>query len=176
MVQLNLREETKMTHIHKYHYGYAKSLEDIIDQARIVCHGLDSDKVYNNSLPLVLETSAQETDLGFTKDPTEFAGMGICQFDRGTFYDTQKRSAPEWRQPVLDSFGIDINLVNWENLRYNIFLSFLFCRLKYKLVPEVIPETVDGRWNIYKTWYNSYKGDAKKDQYLESAEYVKELL
>lgn len=164
-----------MHDLHKYYYGYIKNMDNIVEQVDVICEFLDSDEVFPNSRLLLLETSAQETKLGLVRDRTRDAGIGICQFDKVGFNDTLNR-CQDYRESILDRFGININLVQWKSLRYNIFLSFLFCRLKYKLVPSPIPNTTEERWDYYKKWFNSYDGAAKRSEYIESGKYVKELL
>lgn len=160
---------------HNYYYGYIRDLDEIIRQVDIVCEILDTTKVFPNSRLMVLETLAQETKLGLVKDTTKKAGMGIAQFDYIGFHDTKVRSKYRFTK-IVKKFGINLNLVKWENLRYNPFLSIIFCRLKYKLVPAPIPDTIEGRWLYYKKWFNSAKGKAKREQYLDSAKYVQTLL
>ena len=93
---------------------------------------------------LIMETACAETALGTVQDPTEGAGMGLTQFDELPFNDVKDRSGSQ-RGKVLTELGIDIELVEWEHLRYNPLLAMLFCRLKYRLIPEAIPETLAGR-------------------------------
>lgn len=164
---------------HNYQYGYFKDLKSLVEQVDIVCETLDSDAVFTKSRLMVLETLAQETKLGLISDSTKRAGMGIAQFDRIGFRDTRHRclySSHNYYETIKDAFNINIGLVEWKSLRYNPFLSILFCRLKYKLVPEPIPATIQDRWLYYKQHFNSYEGKAKKKEYIENAEYVKQLL
>lgn len=160
---------------HNYQYGYIESLESLVRQTKIICEALDPESVIPNSVPMVLETAAQETQLGYIEDTTREAGMGLCQFDQIGFHDTKTRSV-RFVQTIKDRFSINISLINRESLRYNPFLSLLFCRLKYKLVRDSIPDTVEGRWSYYKRWYNSYLGEAGKESYLENAEHVKTII
>ncbi len=115
---------------------------------------------------LVLETAYAETGLGTIKDRTLKAGMGICQFDNMPFYDVKSRSM-RYRNKIKNELGIDIALVHWEHLRYNPYLSFLFCRLKYLLVSEKIPDTIEQRAKYWKKYYNSYLGTGTVKHYLK---------
>lgn len=64
-------------------------------------------------------------------------------------------------------FGIDIELVEWEHLRYNPLLAMLFTRLKYKLIPELVPKSIEARARYWKMFYNSKAGKGTVEHYLE---------
>ena len=144
-------------------YGLVKQqhLEDI---AQAVCdclgHGINV-----KAVDLLLETAGAETNRGQFKDTTKYAGMGITQFDKGTFYDVKERTNKQRRQKVMQYFGIDINLIKWEDLRYNPLLSMLFTRLKYNLIPDAIPQTLEARAAYWKKWYNG-GGKGTVDHYV----------
>ena len=120
-----------------------------------------------NADKLLLETAKAETLLGKAKDNTPLkAGCGLCQFDPMPFEDVKKRSL-KYRDKILEEMKIDIKLVEYEWLAYNPLLSFLFCRLKYKLIPEPIPETIEGRARYWKKYYNSVLGKGTIYHYLQ---------
>jgi len=119
------------------------------------------DKAYR----LLIETASAETALGHIRDKTVFAGMGICQFDKKPFYLIKKR-AKKYRTKILQELGVDVNLVEWEHLRYNSFLSLLWCRLYYLFVPKPIPNTLEGRAKYWKKYYNTYLGDGTPEHYI----------
>jgi hypothetical protein len=116
-------------------------ISHIQDTARYICSLFGNKEAAEK---LLLETACAETGLGFITDKSLGAGMGICQFDKMPFYDVKERSL-KYKKQINDLIGVDISLVEWEHLRYNLLLSFLFCRLKYLLIPESIPSTIEGR-------------------------------
>ena len=149
----------------KGNYGY---LGDLEEQARLISSVINSKNV-EEATKLLLETAAAETALGSTYDRTIYAGMGLCQFDKKPFYYIRDRSN-FLRDKIKRSLGIDINLVEWEHLRYNPFLSLLFCRLYYYLIPKPIPRTLKGRAKYWKRYYNTYLGKGTPSHYIKMAE------
>ena len=120
----------------------------------------------DNAIKLILETATSETALGHLEDKTVYAGMGICQFDKKPFYLVRRRAVKKYRKKILSELGVDLKLVEWEHLRYNSFLSLLFCRLYYKFIPRPIPESVEGRAKYWKKYYNTYLGKGTVGHYL----------
>lgn len=139
-----------------------RHLQDIITEV-CKCLGYGSN---NAAHKLLLETAGAETNFGTYEDPTIYAGMGITQIDKNPFYDIRQRCSQEDRKRVLDYFGIDIQLVNWDDLRYNPLLAMIFTRLKYKKIPEEIPADVNGRAIYWKEFYNSKLGKGTPEKYL----------
>jgi len=151
-------------------YGFSDR-ECLFKQVQSVCdvlgHGANK-----TAIPLLLETMAVETDLGQTPDRSISAGMGIAQFDEEPFYDVMRRIRLSDYYEIEQRFGIDLKLVQWEDLRYNPFLSIIAMRLKYKLIPQQIPTTLEGRAAYWKQHYNSSAGKGTVKHYLESAEAI----
>lgn len=149
------------------HYGliYERHLYDfVLEVCKVLGHGSN-----NTADILILGTIAQETHLGSYKDPTPTsAGQSIAQFDEMPFYDVRDRTSEKTRQLCIDAWGIDIKQLRWEDIWYNPFLAVLFVRLKYRLIPDAIPEDNQGMAEYYKKWYNSYEGKATPEEYLEN--------
>ena len=143
-------------------YGWTKNIKEQTLQIVEVLGG--GDDAYN----LVLETATAETALGKITDKTLYAGMGICQFDKVPFQRVKDKSM-RFRNLILRKLGVDIKLVQWEHLRYNTFLSLLFCRLYYMAVQEPIPSTIEDRAKYWKKYYNSYLGKGTPEHYLKMA-------
>ena len=144
----------------KANYGWTNNL---YDQAKAVVDCLGGGE---NAYNLILETSATETALGQMYDGTIYAGMGICQFDKVPFYRVRKKSL-KFRDKIFKDLGVDIKLVEWEHLRYNSFLSLIFCRLYYLTIAEPIPATLEGRAGYWKKYYNSYLGKGTPKHYTK---------
>lgn len=124
---------------------------------------------YDNAHLLLLETAAAETHLGEVDDKSIYAGMGLTQFDKMPFYDVKNRSSYKTKKRVRDYFGIDIELVEWEHLRYNPLLALIFTRMKYILIPAAIPQSIEGRAAYWKKWYNSELGKGTVSHYLQAS-------
>jgi len=159
-------------------YGLAKQ-DHIYDIVYEVCNtlGYGANRCADE---LLLETMAAETGLGTVPDKTLGAGMGIAQFDKLPFEDVKKRvlasrNGQRWADDILEDFGIDIHLVEWDHLRYNPLLSVIFMRLKYKLLPQEIPGTVEGRALYWKNFYNSYLGKGTVEHYIKASRLIESL-
>lgn len=148
-------------------YGIAKGINIkliVLEVCQVLGNGSN-----NTAHLLLLETIAQETNMGTYADKTIGAGMGLCQFDELPFKDVKDRTSISNKNKIYEHFGIDLDLVRWEDLRYNPLLSIIFCRLKYILVPSAIPSDLESRALYYKKYYNSYVGKATPEQYIKNA-------
>lgn len=138
-----------------------------IEIANRVCDVLGNG-TYGVANLLILETACVETQLGGFLDPTPgYAGNGLCQHDKGPFYDVRTRTSERNRQKVLDAFGIDVRKVTWPSIQHSPLLAFIWCRLHYKLVPDEIPDIRSGRANYWKQFYNSNLGKGTPEKYLK---------
>lgn len=147
------------------YYGLVDE-EEAYKYIKVVCDSLGYGK-NKNADKLLLETAKAETLLGKAKDTTlTKAGCGLCQFDKEPFEDVKER-VMKYRYIILDKMKIDIQIVEYEWLTYNPLLSFLFCRLKYRLIPEEIPTTLEGRARYWKKYYNSILGAGDIYHYLQ---------
>lgn len=145
-------------------YGYM-DIEDLKKQARKICEvlGMGVNQVADK---MILETMIAETGGGKIEDKTVGAGMGITQFDEFPFDDLKKRSLDK-RDKIYQNLGVDISLVEWDDLRYNPFLGLLFARLQYLPLKESIPVTIEERAAYWKQYYNTPKGKGTVEHYLE---------
>jgi len=137
------------------------------DAIKEVCECLGNGS-NNNADKLLYETVGAETSHGNAKDNSKYAGMGITQFDKMPFYDVKSRTRKSNKDKIRDYFNIDIDLIVWEDLRYNPLLSMIFTRLKYKLIPNVIPTTLKERAKYWKIEYNSTLGRGTIEHYIEA--------
>ena len=119
---------------------------------------------------LLKETAASETDYGLAIDKSWNVGVGIMQFDPIGFEDVKERISPHFKDIVQREFGVIVYRTDLSDLRHSPLLSVIFARLKYKLVPSAIPNSIQGRAHYWKRWYNSYAGAGTIEHYLDSAE------
>ncbi len=145
-----------------YYYGYIGNVDK---QCRKICDCLGYGS--NNTAHLLIhETACAETGAGNIKDGTVFAGMGFTQFDKKPFYSIKKR-AMKYRKKIKKDLKIDIYYVEWEHLRYNVFLSLLFCRLYYLLKKPPVPADLKGRAKYWKKYYNTFLGKGTANHYIK---------
>ena len=160
------------------YYGHAteKELKLMIGD---VCEYLDGKNIeydyyneqYKRAYLMVLETACAETQLGTFPDLTNKSGFGICQFDEIGFKHVKERSM-KYQDEIYNKWGINIDLITLIELRYNPFISVLFCRLFYKSIPDPIPSDRKGRAHYWKKWYNTFKGKGTIKHYLASCEEI----
>jgi len=149
-------------------YGLVRS-SHAADIARAVCDVLGRG-ASNMGCRLLLETSAQETHLGQYRDPTTYrAGTGLCQIDLISFEDIKARTRAKHKKAILDAFGIHLDKVEYRELELSPLLSFIFCRLHYKLLPDPIPVDLKGRAGYWKRFYNTSAGKGSAEEYIENA-------
>jgi F420-0:gamma-glutamyl ligase-like protein len=145
-------------------YGYI-NLKHIEAKAEKICNCIGNGK-YNTAKEMIIETAIAETGLGQIEDKTNGAGMGLTQFDKFPFDDIKKRNM-RLRDKILKELGVDIALVEWDDLRYNDFLALLFTRLHYWLKGDPIPKTIEERARYWKLHYNTSAGKGTVEHYLE---------
>ena len=150
-------------------FGY---IGNLLAEAKVIVDCLGGG---NDALFLILETASVESKLGGVNDRSLHVGMGICQFDRFPFYDHKRRSM-RFRKKIVEELGVDIKLIEWEDLRYNSFLSLLFCRLFYLNIQKPIPSSVEDRAGYWKKYYNTFLGKGTIEHYLIASTLVDELI
>lgn len=145
-------------------YGYIDK-KHILEKAEKICdcigHGL-----HGTAVQMIVETAVAETGLGQITDGTVGAGMGLTQFDELPFKDIKNRNM-KLRDKILKELGVDLQLIEWDDLRYNDFLSLLFTRLFYRLKGDPIPKTIEERAKYWKLHYNTKDGKGTVEHYLE---------
>ncbi|AII27477.1 hypothetical protein B8b_026 [Pseudoalteromonas phage B8b] len=151
----------------KYYYGLRdkKHLSDCVEKAvRVFGGGYRANA-------LVMETSAAETHCGTFPDRHEKTlGVGLTQFDQIGLDDLIMRVRSKDRKKLSQYYDVDLDMVKLADLAYNPELACALTRLKYKLRPEPIPPTLEGRAKYWKRFYNSVYGDGTPEEYIERVE------
>ncbi len=152
----------------KNNYGL-KSDESLFFMAIGVCLAFTKNEEYaKRSANFMVEIAMAETKGGKYWDKTKYAGMGITQIDKIGFTDTIKRTPAARKDLVLEKFGVDLNMVEWVELRHNPRLCFLITRLFLLLRPGAIPDNKQDRAAYWKKWYNSSAGKGTVAHYIEA--------
>lgn len=151
-------------------YGLIKK-RDAISYAIAVCYAI-SDSAQDSVVRQLVETAAAETLLGDFKDPTpNSAGTGLTQVDFGTFewLRTKFMSTPI-NQRLLDAFGLDLSKTVYQQLRFSPLVAMVFCRLRYLAVSAPVPDTLDGRAEYWKKYYNTSAGKGTPADYISKCQ------
>lgn len=137
--------------------------------AQAVCNVLGCGE-QNAAVYLLCETAAAETGFGTFSDPTpNGAGRGLMQCDELPFKDVIGRTKKADIAAIKREFDIDLKIVEWDDLNYSPLLAMIVARLHYKLCPGAIPQTMRGRAEYWKKYYNSVLGKGTVEHYVEAA-------
>jgi hypothetical protein len=108
-----------------------------------------------NAYALLLETAQIESKSGtYPYNPFRDYGIGVMQFDRIAFDDVKARTKQSIKDKVYQIYGLDINKLAYEDLRFSPLYSVLFARLHYRLIPDAIPDTLEDRAEYWFEHYN----------------------
>jgi hypothetical protein len=108
-----------------------------------------------NAKDLLIETANIESKFGtIPYNPYRGYGLGVMQFDKVGFYDTQARTSERLKQVIKQRYGVEIDKLQYEDLRFSPLISVIMARLKYYLVPSKIPDTIQARADYWYKWYN----------------------
>lgn len=125
------------------------------------------------AVALLVETAQQETHLGTYRDRSPYRhGTGLCQVDPIGLQDVKTRTRPHNVELIDEKFGIELSLVTHRDLEHSPLLAFVICRLHYKLRPEIIPPSVEGRGAYWKEFYNTKAGRGTVHEYLDNAKRI----
>ncbi|QVJ13210.1 hypothetical protein [Pseudomonas phage PSA28] len=146
--------------------------EDAVVAARAVCEVIGSPATRENAVALLVETAAAETLLGELRDPTMYgAGTGLTQVDKGTFDWLKGMYAnTPTAEAIQKRFNIDISRTQYQELETSPVLAMIFCRLRYLRAQGAIPDTLVGRAEYWKKWYNTSAGKGTVAGYIKKVQ------
>lgn len=122
------------------------------------------------AVDLLMETAAQETHCGQLRDPTpDGAGRGAFQCDFIAFDDVIDRTGAHVINQVIEAFGVDLRRVSYESLDFSPLVAAIICRLHYRLIPDAIPDSIAGRAEYWKRYYNTVAGAGSPADYVKNA-------
>ena len=115
---------------------------------------------------LLLLTAAQESKLGYYLKQVGGPALGIYQIEPATHRDILRYlyHKPELRD-IIDSLATS---ANDSELIWNLAYSTAIARVKYLMVPEAIPLTLEGQARYYKQYYNTPLGRATEDEAIKN--------
>jgi hypothetical protein len=156
----------------KTHYGMIsrQTLEDVV----VAVADLLPASSIDNTEGMLLFTCCVETHMGTYKDRHPLKkGIGLMQMDKIAFDDIKQRTRTHIRRHIFKSTGLIIGDIQHRDIAVNPFLSVLFARLHYMLVPEKFPDFNDdeGMARYWKIHYNTLAGRGTVDAALAKYEY-----
>lgn len=144
-------------------YGFKKDIE-LFGTISLVCSIFGNGS--NNNADLILEKTARsESHLATYPDEKTEYGESPYQFDKIGFLDTVDRAKQEDKILSIIHFGINLDELEYADLRKNILASTILARLKYKLVPYKFPTDDLEQYHYYKKYWNSESGSATLEHF-----------
>lgn len=121
-----------------------------------------------NATRALIEVAAAETLSGTFPDAgrTDW-GVGLTQFDQIGFDDVVARTRPKNKRRLLDMLGYDLDKIKLADLATDPMLALIMVRLKYMLITEEIPDTVEGRARYWKQHFNTEAGKGTVQGYID---------
>lgn len=117
---------------------------------------------------VLIFTLAHESKGGTYLTQVKGPALGFFQCQPGTYNDNWKRlyanNLPLCSK-ILNALECDKSPTPG-HLIFNLKLATIMARIHYYFVPVELPNYTDleGIWTIYKTYYNTNKGEAHKDE------------
>ena len=119
---------------------------------------------------LVMETASVESDLTNLKQLGDGPALGLWQCEPETHNDIWANYLAF--RPSLSSKIAPTNH-GPDRLVWDLRYAAMICRVHYFRVPNPIPETVEERGAYHKKHYNTVKGKATIEEYIQKAQRVK---
>lgn len=150
------------------YYGVIGGDLQITAYIKIACRVVSKSNADEAEL-LLSELIAVESNNGNATDYSPNYGEGLTQFDKGTFKEVQSYYMNSKFDNMMNRIKLycltDIRSASYEDLRKSPMLSVLMARLLFFKLPNAIPTTKQGRWNLYKKYFNSSLGATTKEKY-----------
>lgn len=122
-----------------------------------------------DAVKLLIETCCAETQAGFYPDNTpERLGVGVSQIDQIALDDIHQEGEQRHFDLIAQEFGYDIKKTRLAYLAFNPELAIIIARLVYKRKPQAIPDTLCGRADYWKEYYNTAAGKGDSLHYLDN--------
>lgn len=111
---------------------------------------------------LLLGTAAQESKFGtYLRQLRRGPARGVFQMEPRTFEWLKRRYKKKYPALIDRSF---------RELEWDLSLSILMARLRYRIVPAALPDTddINALANYYKMYYNTKHGKATTREFIEN--------
>jgi hypothetical protein len=156
----------------KTYYGITR-ISQLFEMIEDVCEAMKSENEnIEATKELMICTAAQETKLGTLMDKSDYRyGTGIMQIDPIGITDILRRGN-KWIEFCKRKYDIHFDKLQHRELETSALLCVIASRIRYKVVPQPIPNTTEGLWEYYKRYYNSYLGAATKEEYMKNREWA----
>lgn len=110
-----------------------------------------------------------ESNLTYLEQLGGGGALGFNQIEKGTYYSLLDylNRRKDLKEKILTACYMEI-MPPFDAIVWNLRLSICIARLKFWIRPEPLPICTDakGMWNVYKTYYNTAKGDATPERFF----------
>lgn len=142
-----------------------KQLKDLIESTL-----KDVDLYSEDATNLIMGTIAQESAFGtYIRQLYNGPAIGIVQMEPAT-HDWLKSNylaiKPNLVKKIIKSCGIIC--FKTEYLEYNLKYAIIFCRLRYLVVKEPLPNNLHGYAKYWKKYYNTELGKGTVDEFISN--------
>ena len=162
------------------------SIDQIRDLIFKVCHGLQDKFSSDAAIQLVLETGLVESNYKFLRQLGDGPARSFWQIEPATAVDNLQHYLKH-RPPLMHKCAnvSVVDVKHWQNysdplwsdiLEKNMASAIIHCRLKYWRVPKPMPNSLEGRAEYWKTYYNSSGGAGTIEKYIETIKGMRDLL
>jgi hypothetical protein len=121
----------------------------------------------SNAKLLLMETALAETNYGNTPDLTPNSDFGVFQFTQ-TGLNAVKGVSTDIKAKIRKRYGVEIDKLTTASLAFNPLASTICARLYYLTIPAAIPNTLQGRAEYWKKYYNSSLGAGTVQGYINA--------
>lgn len=138
-----------------------KQFESLIRRILTWC---DPDLCSDSAVQLLLGTAAQESRFGHFLRQTKGPALGAYQMEPATF---------DWLRHKFKSKYKWLEDCKAEELETDLLLATIMCRLRYRVVPDKLPEAGDvaGMAMYWKQWYNTPLGKGQEEEFVLNYEH-----
>lgn len=120
------------------------------------------------ALQLILGTIAQESKLGRYIEQLNGPAVGICQMEPATYRDIWKNYL-DFKPSLSDKvLKMCVTGDTADEMRWNLKLSIVMCRVHYLRDPKPIPHDLVGQAALWKRFYNTKEGKGTVEQYINN--------
>ena len=145
--------------------------EHIVKPVLEALSAVDERLYSDHAVELLMGTAAQESLLGFyLAQMGGGPGLGIYSIESATHHDVLRylnRHDKADLKAVIERFT---NHMDDAALVGNLHYATAIARIKYWMIPDPMPETLEGYADYWKVWYNTSEGDGTVAKYIQNYE------
>jgi len=147
-------------------FPFISTLRDIAREILV-----ELDMYSDEALNLVMRTGAVETGYKHLEQMGDGPALGFWQVEKATADDIWYNfawSRDRLQKTIYELTGIRKGPWSEFQIKSNLALQIILCRLVYWRFPEKIPQDVGDQADYWKVAYNTIKGKGSPEKFLEA--------